>query len=818
MNLQELRGFFFRLSVESSCKGSTGSGDNTTKTVAGEYGRATSYSIKIDDYPATNNYPFNVAPCPRDCGCEANIDSSNSTSDFPAGGRVHISGSRRVVEALASRWAEILDLDSKAEFHPAAVLHDIVSWAIEEVAALHAYEREISTLSLNDMFVSFVSPDPPEGDGDVGNLLGDPMDVDVDVGVAFDVDLDGVEASSPTNSIGAGSATRTVASPRIDSPQWPGRGGGTQLAPPSLTPPSQPRRMPSTAQTQGPPSSSPSPPLRRSREQSRPPPWSWSVLPSEAASLAPRPKRSPRPLTSHLESMRRPSTLLHVPPQREPPPRPQTQLTPQTRLVQQHAEPPLRQLTKQPKPLPQPHKLPQKQQISQHRVPCSEMRPQRPSQLDQGVRTRASTSTESRPSFMRPTASSCAKSRNVTAVAADLAGHEEGFKACGLPQGFPTPDITGQDWRAFRAHLVAWEHSARRAAERSSQLQRPPYPPLVSGKSWAHPLAEPEAGCLLLARQDNMSWYTGSVILIASHDPRVGSVGYVLNKPANLTLGELKLLESVPGFQEAFGSQRMQLGGPLYLDRVALLHRLVGLRGSQKIAEGMYMGGLPDAIRLVTAGVLRPQDFTLVLGMCGWRPGQLVDEVAAGWWHLISASPDLVLPSPASPRSANTATEDCSNEGTIATNTTNTSSMGWPEGPRSSTSSPSSASPPSSASLKSRAAAGCSSSAASPSSALSCSRGRLQEHREEPPPPQQQQQQEGEEEEDEEEGALEVQRRRCMEAAEGGQTPSSSNSSSNSRNAGGRSSSSSSKGSRRRSGSAESAMYKRIARLAVRGA
>ncbi|GLI68218.1 hypothetical protein VaNZ11_012563 [Volvox africanus] len=225
----------------------------------------------------------------------------------------------------------------------------------------------------------------------------------------------------------------------------------------------------------------------------------------------------------------------------------------------------------------------------------------------------------------------------------------EGFQGRGFPRGFPTPEITGQDWRAFRAHLVAWEHSARRAAEGTSRLQRPPYPPLVSGNSWAHPLAEPEAGCLLLARRDDMAGLTGAVILIAIHDNAVGSVGYLLNKSSELCLGDLPLVDPVPGFQEAFGNQRMQIGGEVHQDRVTLLHRFVGIRGSRKIAEGMFMGGLSDAIQLVSGGMLRAQDFTLVLGMCGWRPGQLVAEIAEGWWHVIAASPDLVLPSPAPP-------------------------------------------------------------------------------------------------------------------------------------------------------------------------
>ncbi|GLC40891.1 hypothetical protein PLESTB_000011900 [Pleodorina starrii] len=245
---------------------------------------------------------------------------------------------------------------------------------------------------------------------------------------------------------------------------------------------------------------------------------------------------------------------------------------------------------------------------------------------------------------------------------------------------FPTTDITGQDWRAFRAHLVAWEHSSRRAAEQSQQLQRPPYPPLVSGESWAHPLAQPEQGCLLLARKDHMKLFNGAVVLITSHDDSSGTLGYMLNKPSPLLVKDLQVLGAASGFKEAFGNQRLDLGGPVHIDHVTLLHRFVGIRGSQKIADGMFMGGMADAIRLVIAGLLRPSDFQLVLGMSMWGPGQLQRELDDGFWHVVSASPDLVFPDAPEPATTSTAT---------TTNCATSSSAVSSSSPSSSSSSPS---------------------------------------------------------------------------------------------------------------------------------
>ncbi|KAG2486022.1 hypothetical protein HYH03_015335 [Edaphochlamys debaryana] len=232
---------------------------------------------------------------------------------------------------------------------------------------------------------------------------------------------------------------------------------------------------------------------------------------------------------------------------------------------------------------------------------------------------------------------------------------------------------------------------------------RPNYPPFVAGESWAHPLAEPEQGCLLLARQEHaganggsMHFFSGAVILITSHDEAHGTVGYVLNKPSPLLVDELQVLGAATGFKQAFGSQRLHLGGPVHLDHVTLLHRFVGIARSHKITEGIFMGGLPEAIRLVNSGIAQPSDFQLVLGMSGWAAGQLREEIRAGYWHVISASPDLVLPTAAeNAASSSSSCYSCSAASPSAAPAPSTSSASAPSASpsSSSSSSPSGAKP-----------------------------------------------------------------------------------------------------------------------------
>eukprot|EP00878_Enallax_costatus_P023662 GHUV01025185.1.p1 GENE.GHUV01025185.1~~GHUV01025185.1.p1 ORF type:complete len:222 (+),score=68.21 GHUV01025185.1:865-1530(+) len=165
-----------------------------------------------------------------------------------------------------------------------------------------------------------------------------------------------------------------------------------------------------------------------------------------------------------------------------------------------------------------------------------------------------------------------------------------------------------------------------------------------SNRNWAHELPAPEVGCLLVARQQGMDYFDKSVVLLVAHDPSRGSVGFVLNKPSHMKLSEVQLSDTAKGIVDVFGSQRLQLGGPVHMETLTLLHAFSGLAGAQKVTEGVYYGGLPAAVDLVRSGLAKPEDFSVMLGLSGWAPGQLEQEVIAGSWYVVAAGQNLVLP------------------------------------------------------------------------------------------------------------------------------------------------------------------------------
>lgn len=86
------------------------------------------------------------------------------------------------------------------------------------------------------------------------------------------------------------------------------------------------------------------------------------------------------------------------------------------------------------------------------------------------------------------------------------------------------------DWRSFRARLVSLEQGRVELAT-AMHMQH--------DVKWAHAIAHPERGCLLVARKMTLGMYTHSLVLMLEHDDRLGSTGLVINMPSPLVIAHL---------------------------------------------------------------------------------------------------------------------------------------------------------------------------------------------------------------------------------------------------------------------------------------
>lgn len=191
-----------------------------------------------------------------------------------------------------------------------------------------------------------------------------------------------------------------------------------------------------------------------------------------------------------------------------------------------------------------------------------------------------------------------------------------------------------QDWRTFRAQLVAQENQTTDAPSTSD--------PLKSGR-WAHPISSPEVGCLLVARFEDMGIFSKTVVLLLAHDDAKGTLGVILNRPTPVQISKANGESS--WMKEVFQEERLHIGGPIRFDCVNVIHGCAQIPEAKRIVEGVYHGGdfHENAGKLVEKGDLIPSEVRVLRGYAAWAEYQLAAELHDDAWWVLAASKGVIL-------------------------------------------------------------------------------------------------------------------------------------------------------------------------------
>mmetsp|Transcript_9079 Transcript_9079/g.39953 ORF Transcript_9079/g.39953 Transcript_9079/m.39953 type:complete len:287 (-) Transcript_9079:775-1635(-) len=208
---------------------------------------------------------------------------------------------------------------------------------------------------------------------------------------------------------------------------------------------------------------------------------------------------------------------------------------------------------------------------------------------------------------------------------------------CEAGDGAETGDGAGveskDDWRSFRARLVAQEKSGRDDARLPSR--------------WAHEVSAVEKGCILVASpyffNNSQEYFAQTVVFILEHGES-GSCGVVLNRP--LRRSEIKITGKIEGdgkiIADLLGRSPVYLGGPVGASNIIVLHDYPGLEGNTEVVKDVFIGGVPGAIQLAKKGQLDPNRLRFFYGYAGWQKNQLEQEVKEGAWFVAVTSNDVV--------------------------------------------------------------------------------------------------------------------------------------------------------------------------------
>jgi putative transcriptional regulator len=151
-----------------------------------------------------------------------------------------------------------------------------------------------------------------------------------------------------------------------------------------------------------------------------------------------------------------------------------------------------------------------------------------------------------------------------------------------------------------------------------------------------------EDSVILVAKRQLRDKMYGSTILVARPIGNDQHIGFIVNRPTKVTLGQL--------FPRHAPSQKVPdpvyLGGPISAESIFALvqtQRHPGGRSVQ-LMPGMFAvfdGKIVDDVIEHEAAKAR-----FVAGLVGWRAGELRDEVKRGAWFVLDADPKLVLRKP----------------------------------------------------------------------------------------------------------------------------------------------------------------------------
>lgn len=142
-----------------------------------------------------------------------------------------------------------------------------------------------------------------------------------------------------------------------------------------------------------------------------------------------------------------------------------------------------------------------------------------------------------------------------------------------------------------------------------------------------------------------------TVIYICEHNDQ-GALGVVINRPTDLTLGDLLQRIDLELSLEIGVRQNAPVffGGPVQTDRGFVLHTPIGEYSSSiSMGPNIALTTSRDILQEVAIGS-GPDQLLVTLGYAGWSAGQLEEEMAGGAWLHVESNLAILFDTPAAER------------------------------------------------------------------------------------------------------------------------------------------------------------------------
>jgi len=138
----------------------------------------------------------------------------------------------------------------------------------------------------------------------------------------------------------------------------------------------------------------------------------------------------------------------------------------------------------------------------------------------------------------------------------------------------------------------------------------------------------------------NDTYFKRSVVLLTEHSEE-GSVGFVLNKPVDLSVNDV--LNDFPEVKS-----EISIGGPVNTNTIHYIHTLgEKIPNSVKVLENLYWGGDFEVVKdMLSQEVIKPGEIRFFLGYAGWSPKQLENELSDNAWLVSEMNSKQIMQGP----------------------------------------------------------------------------------------------------------------------------------------------------------------------------
>ncbi|TAN46436.1 MAG: YqgE/AlgH family protein [Methylococcaceae bacterium] len=144
-------------------------------------------------------------------------------------------------------------------------------------------------------------------------------------------------------------------------------------------------------------------------------------------------------------------------------------------------------------------------------------------------------------------------------------------------------------------------------------------------------------------------FFTRSVTYLCQHNAD-GALGIVINRPADLTLGNVLDQMNIESFDHKINQVPVFYGGPVHPERGFVIHEPVGhWDSSLRISEDIALTSSRDILEAVARGT-GPRHLLVALGYAGWGKGQLEKEMLDNAWLNSPVNTAIMFEKPASQR------------------------------------------------------------------------------------------------------------------------------------------------------------------------